>query len=143
MLRKFFARLVSLFLPKPDRRTSRRKTGDRGEAAAEAFFRDLGYRVLARNWRAGRDEIDLVLLTPDGAMPVFVEVKTRRENDARGGYFAVDGQKKRALRRAIAAYMKAAGVRRAAFRFDIAEVREAPGGSLRVIHHCAVPLFSK
>lgn len=129
--------------PGRDRRTARRVTGDLGEREAERFFKRAGYRVLARNWRSGRDEIDLVLLSPDGAMPVFVEVKTRAEHDPRGGYFAVGTQKKKALRRAVRAYLKAARAASGPWRFDIAEVRREASGTLRVIHHCAVRLFPK
>jgi len=103
MLRRLWATLVALVSRRPDRRTAKRRAGDRGEREAERFYRRSGYTVLARNWRHGRDEIDLVLATPDGAMPVFVEVKTRGENDRRGGYAAVDARKKNALRRAAVA----------------------------------------
>ena len=143
MLRRLWATLVALVSRRPDRRTAKRRAGDRGEREAERFYRRSGYTVLARNWRHGRDEIDLVLATPDGAMPVFVEVKTRGENDRRGGYAAVDARKKNALRRAIRAYLRCARANDVSWRFDIVEIRSDESGALRVIHHCAVPLFTK
>ncbi len=148
MFFRFLKALRGIFSRRPDRRTSRRITGDAGEDAAARFFQDAGYEILVRNWRAGRDELDLVALTPETKSLVFIEVKTRDELDPKGGYFAVDARKKAALRRAVRAYLRAVGRPRAAFRFDIAEVRlesPAPGvpGRLRVIHHCAVPLFPK
>ena len=137
-----------LFSGKPDNRTARRVLGDRGEAAAAEFFEKAGYDILVRNWRAGRDELDLVALAPESKLLVFIEVKTRDELDPKGGYFAVDARKKTALRRAVRAYLRAIARPQAAFRFDIAEIRlesPSPGapGKLRVIHHCAVSLFSK
>ncbi|MBI4601734.1 MAG: YraN family protein, partial [Planctomycetes bacterium] len=47
--------------------------GRRGERAAARHLRRQGLRILARNVREGRGEIDLVAL--DGATLVFVEVK--------------------------------------------------------------------
>lgn len=148
MFALFFKSLRGIFPARPDSRTARRITGDAGEDAAAEFLKKAGYEILVRNWRAGRDELDLVALSPESKSLVFIEVKTRDELDPKGGYFAVDARKKNALRRAVRAYLRAVGKPRAAFRFDIAEVRvesPAPGlpGSLRVIHHCAVPLFPK
>jgi putative endonuclease len=148
MLSRFFISLRGIFSARPDSRTSRRITGDAGEEAAVDFFHKSGYEILVRNWRAGRDELDLVALAPESRSLVFIEVKTRDELDPKGGYFAVDTRKKTALRRAVRSYLRAVGRPQAAFRFDIAEVRvesPAPGfpGRLRVIHHCAVPLFPK
>lgn len=148
MFARFLKTLRGIFPSRPDSRTSRRITGDAGEDAAAEFFKKAGYEILVRNWRAGRDELDLVALAPESKSLVFIEVKTRDELDPKGGYFAVDARKKNALRRAVRAYLRAVGNPRAAFRFDIAEVRvesPVPGvpGRLRVIHHCAVPLFPK
>lgn len=126
----------------------KRELGDRGEAEAAAFFKNRGYRLLARNWRSGRDELDLVALDPESETLVFIEVKTRDESDPKGGYFAVDARKKRALKRAARAYLRALERPPAHIRFDIAEVRVGGSGlngkiAMRVIHHCSVPLFHK
>lgn len=57
-------------------RDPRRALGARGEDLAAAFFIRRGFRVLARNWRAGRIEIDLVILKDNEVR--IVEVKTRK-----------------------------------------------------------------
>jgi len=49
--------------------------GKTGESHAVGYLCGLGYRVIERNWRLGRHEIDLVAF--DGATVVIVEVKTR------------------------------------------------------------------
>jgi len=55
---------------------ARRLLGTRGEALAEQFLTQRGYRVLVRNYRCPYGEIDLICR--DGSCLVFVEVKTRR-----------------------------------------------------------------
>src|SRR3954464_14821429 len=53
--------------------------GRRGEDLAARYLTDLGYRILARNWRCRSGEIDLVAadLEPGRRTIVFCEVKTR------------------------------------------------------------------
>ena len=75
-------------------------TGDIGEKAAEGFLkREKGFKIRERNWRHGKDEIDLIA-TEDEIL-VFVEVKTRRAGGLVPGYYSVDKRKKRALKRAV------------------------------------------
>jgi putative endonuclease len=52
-----------------------RDLGRRGEDEAAAYLTALGYRIVDRNWRCPRGEVDIVAL--DGAELVIVEVKTR------------------------------------------------------------------
>jgi Holliday junction resolvase-like predicted endonuclease len=57
-------------------RTSRRQTGDRAEEAVAAHLAALGWRILGRNVRVGRCELDIVALDVAGAL-VIVEVRSR------------------------------------------------------------------
>ncbi|NIR12623.1 MAG: YraN family protein, partial [Desulfobacterales bacterium] len=52
-----------------------RIVGKYGEDQAALFLVSCGMRILAKNVRSGRREVDLVAL--DGTILVFVEVKTR------------------------------------------------------------------
>jgi putative endonuclease len=127
----------------PDERQAR---GAAGERAAEAFLRSKpGWKIVARNWRSPRDrrdEIDLVCR--DGAVLVFVEVKTRAAGALVGGYHAVDARKKRILRRAAGVYLRALGEKRpTTVRFDIVEIEwvlDATGRPI-VRHFENVPLW--
>jgi putative endonuclease len=53
--------------------------GKQGEAQAEAYLRAQGYTTVAKNFRAGRGEIDLIVQKDD--LLVFVEVKKRKNDD--------------------------------------------------------------
>ncbi len=50
-------------------------TGRRGEDLAARLLQQKGYELVARNFRAGRGEIDLIVRKEN--LLVFVEVKTR------------------------------------------------------------------
>lgn len=116
--------------------------GRRGEeAAADWLRRRAGFRCLVRNWRAGRDEIDLVCR--EGDILVFVEVKTRSPARRGTGFRAVDRRKRRALRRAALAYLRALERAPRQFRFDVVEVVTGSGGAAEFHHHRGVALFRK
>lgn len=61
-------------------RAARERAGRRAETLAELLLRLKGYRILARRFRSGRGEIDLVARR--GRQIVFVEVKARRDHAA-------------------------------------------------------------
>ena len=53
-----------------------KQVGDLGEQIAVRYLRRHGYWIRERNWRFGKDEIDVIATTLRDV--VFVEVKTRR-----------------------------------------------------------------
>ncbi len=127
-------------------RTAKQKSGDLGERVAADFLRQRGYKIIARNWRSPhdrRDELDLV--ARDGEVLVFIEVKTRAAGALVSGYHAVDARKKKVLRRAADAYLRAlpAAARPRTMRFDIIEVAQADQAAPEVHHFESVPLFGK
>ena len=67
--------LQNLFKPEPQRNV----LGDRGENVAARFLRNLGYKIILRNFRCELGEIDII--ARDGKTLVFVEVKTRAYDD--------------------------------------------------------------
>ena len=79
----------------------KKQRGEWGEKIAVEFLVKKGYRILAKNWHHGHEEIDIV--AKDGEMLVIVEVKTR-ESDAFGNPedFITNGQQKRIINAADA-----------------------------------------
>jgi len=121
--------------------TASAKRGQLGEAAAAAFLVNQGWKILVRNWRLGREELDVVAW--DGDVMVFVEVRTREAKALVPGYFSVTRRKKRAVLRAAKAYLRGLAPPPAHFRFDIVEVRVSDERAPVVRHYANVPLFPR
>ena len=102
--------------------------GRRGEEAAAHWLNERGFRILDRNWRTGRLELDLV--AERGGEVVFVEVKTRRPGPQPASE-ALSWRQRRALRRAAAAWMRHHPTGRA-FRFDLLAVTWPARGQPRI-----------
>ncbi len=81
----------------------RKKLGRWGEDKAEVFLSEKGYKIVERNYRGGRGEIDLVC--EDGETLVFVEVKTRSDSEFASPEEAVDKRKQRQLVRLAKRYL--------------------------------------
>jgi putative endonuclease len=79
-------------------RPSARALGPRAEQRVRLYYRLRGYRVLAKNARAGRNELDIVLRR--GRRLVFCEVKARSGDGHGDPREAVGPEKVRRLRRA-------------------------------------------
>ena len=110
------------------------RIGSEGEEAAAAWLLEQGFRLLRRNWRAGRYELDIVA-EKEGTLHV-VEVKTRRREGLTSPEEALDSRKIRALIRAARAYLDRhphAGE----VQFDLMAVETRPGEApeLRLIEH--------
>ena len=137
-LRHLFSKEV-LTLP-PD--SGRAERGRFGEAlAARHCERELGYRIIARNWRCKRDELDIICM--DAGVLVFIEVRARAAHARVGGFHSVDSKKKKVLRRGCKAYINCLPKPPKHVRFDVVEVVLSADGTGEVRHYANVPLFSK
>ncbi len=121
------------------------EAGARGEQAAADFLRSRqGYAIVTRNWRSPRDQRDEIdLVCRDGDVLVFVEVKARAGGALVSGYEAVDERKKRALRRAVQAYLGQLTPPPRTFRLDIVEITLTERLPVQVMHYENAPLFPK
>jgi len=117
----------------PGRRTARQRVGARAEALVASALERCGWRILARNVRVGRAELDLVALDP-GPPPRLVVVEVRSRSQSRFGTPAesIDRAKVTRLYGAVAA-LRASGrlpdgtpLPRLRWRVDLAAVDLAP-----------------
>ena len=104
--------------------------GKRGEEAAYRFLVETGYEVLERNYRVGRDELDII--ARHEGMLVVIEVKTRSSNSHGYPEEFVDVAKQKRMVRAAAAYLEA-HFPQASLRFDVISV-ETKSNSLTINH---------
>jgi putative endonuclease len=103
------------------------RRGARGEKLARRFLRSHGYKILYRNFRAcGGGEIDIVCR--DGDTLVFVEVKTRSDEDFGRPIEAVDRQKQLRVSKGGLAWLRLLDNPDIVFRFDVVEVLLPNGG---------------
>ena len=110
-----------------------RSLGQLGEDAAARFLKCKGYKIVARGARGQIGELDLVAV--DGRTVVFVEVKTRRSQDAGHPSDAVDLDKQRRLTRLALAFLKRHNLLEYPSRFDIVAVTWPEGQKKPQIDH--------
>ena len=110
-------------------------TGIEGEEAACVYLLRKGYTVVARRWSAGNQPGDLDLVTWQGSMLCFIEVKTRTARDLTPADTAVDLHKRNVLRRLARQYVRQLpGGSAPQTRFDVISVYLVPGKSSEFMH---------
>lgn len=122
----------------------------RGAAAERLVARRLvaaGWRLLGRNVRVGRGELDLVAVDPGPpATLVVVEVRWRGRRDYGLAEESLDRRKRAALRRSIGGLIAAGSLPdgttlpRLPLRIDIVALDHEPDGRPSTRHHRAVRL---
>lgn len=105
----------------PENKPTHQHTGVRGEEAAYFHLRELGYTVVARNYRTARcrGEIDLIAWEQDALC--FIEVKTRTSRDVKTAEAAVDRHKRREIAAVAREYLRRIPPS-CQWRFDIVSV---------------------
>ena len=102
------------------RRFPKKSLGDRGEDAAAKFLKCQGFHILARSLDSPFGELDIVAV--DGRTVVFVEVKTRRSDDAGQPSEAIDQRKEQRMTQAALAYLKSNRLLDYSARFDVVAI---------------------
>lgn len=107
--------------------------GARGERIAAAFLTAAGHRIVDRNWRCDRGELDLV--TVDRGQIVAVEVKTRTSLDFGHPFEAIDRRKLERVYRLAWAWCAAHGRSGARLRIDAVSIVIGRTGEQPMIEH--------
>lgn len=108
--------------------------GRRGEQLAAEYLQQQGLAVLARNWRCGEGELDIVA-TDGAATVVFCEVKTRSGTGFGTPLEAVTRGKRRRIRRL--AFLWLTSVKPRTFtisRFDVIGILLRDGAAPSIEH---------
>ena len=109
----------------------RQALGALGERVAARWLARGGWEVVARRFRSGHRDIDLVARRD--ATVAFVEVKARRGLSLGDPVEAVGWRKRRQLERSAWVWIDRHGRAGEAYRFDVIGVLFGPGG-VRVRH---------
>lgn len=94
--------------------------GDAGETIAAEYLKGIGYEIIGRNYRTEHGEIDIIA-AGEGYL-IFVEVKTRLNENHGYGADAVNFRKRRKINEVASQYIKKFRLYNQAVRFDIIEV---------------------
>lgn len=90
--------------------------GRKGEDVAAEHLKKSGYKILHRNWKAGKLELDIIAETKDYI--VFVEVKSRTDDPQVNPASAVNREKQRSMIFAANSYIQWNNIDKES-RFDV------------------------
>ena len=95
----------------------------RGEDLAHRFVeREMGWRVVARNYRHPMRKLEIDMVAVDGETLVIAEVKTRASEDVSHPLRAIDSQKVWHIGRGARAWIARAEMLKMTVRFDVLTV---------------------
>ena len=106
------------------------KGGKKGEEIALAYLQKSGYKILEKNYRRQRKEIDIIAL--DGEELAFVEVKAGKSKEFGEPELRVDNRKQKNLIAVAQAYLAESKMDFESCRFDVLGVDL---GTEKVVHY--------
>ncbi len=114
--------------------------GQRGEELAARHLIKQGWIILARNWRSGRQELDII--AKDEGQIVFIEVKTRSSRRFGHPIEFINSAKQDHMVKAATQWLMSHGWD-GEFRFDLIGVLEFPDepASIEHIRDAFFPFF--
>ncbi|MBN2591127.1 MAG: YraN family protein [Sedimentisphaerales bacterium] len=95
-----------------------RLLGSWGEKYSEKFLKKKGLKTLTRNFTCKTGEIDLVMVDSEGSI-IFVEVRTKTDEDFSSVESSITSAKKKRLKRAVRYFISTNNLENRSFRFDI------------------------
>jgi putative endonuclease len=101
--------------------------GQKGEDIAAEHLKKSGYKILHRNWKAGKLELDIIAENKD--FIVFAEVKTRSDDFQMHPVTAVNREKQRSMIFAANNYIQWNNIDKES-RFDVITIIKKADGYL-------------
>jgi putative endonuclease len=105
-----------------------------GEKRCEKFLKRKGLKMLTRNFSCKTGEIDLIMVDCDRTL-VFVEVKTRANEDFSPSESAVTRAKKTRMLRTVRYFLATNEIEDRPFRFDVVTIVLGEKGPAQIRHY--------
>jgi putative endonuclease len=113
---------------------ARQHLGKSGENLAASELESRGYAIVARRYRTGHGEIDII--ARDGETMVFVEVRRKSSDECGTAAESVTPAKQRRVIRMAVEYLWLHGLYdRCPVRFDVVAIDDLPDGTPQVAVH--------
>ncbi len=105
-----------------------------GEKNCEKFLKRKGLKTLTRNFYCKTGEIDLIMVAPDRTI-VFVEVRTRADEDFEPTESTITPAKKHRLTKTARYFLATHDIDNRPLRFDIVTIVLSPKGAPQIRHY--------
>jgi len=115
-------------------RKSTELLGRWGEKRCEKYLKRKGLKILTRNFYCKTGEIDLIMVDTDGTL-VFVEVKTRANEDFSPSESAVTKAKKTRMLRTARYFLATNDIEDRPCRFDVVTIILGEKGPEQIRHY--------
>lgn len=97
-----------------------KELGKAGEEVAIQFLKDKGFKIIERNYRFGKGELDII--AKDGKETVFIEVKSRQNLEMGDPVYGVTPGKVKQLKKIAELYLYEKEINELDCRFDVVTV---------------------
>jgi len=127
--------LLRKLLPKKRRPSADKESlGRWGEKRCEKFLKRKGLKTLIRNFSCKTGEIDLIMVDGDGTL-VFIEVKTRTNEDFGPSESVVTKTKQTRMLRTARYFLTTNNIENRPFRFDVVTIVLGDKGHEQIRHY--------
>ncbi|PKL72440.1 YraN family protein [Candidatus Kuenenbacteria bacterium HGW-Kuenenbacteria-1] len=113
--------------------TLKRKIGDLGEKIAKQYLKKQGYKIIKQNYTNRAGEIDLIVKEKDQI--VFVEVKTRTNQNFGYPEEAIDSRKQNKIFKTAQNYLIKEKIFSENYRFDVISIEMDQSTKKAIIKH--------
>ena len=112
----------------------RKLLGKWGEKRCEKFLKRKGLKTLARNFSCKTGEVDLIMADRQGGI-IFIEVKTRADENFGPIEAVITSAKKSRLNRAASYFLAAHNIENRPLRFDVVAILLGQTGPVQIRHY--------
>lgn len=112
-----------------------KKTGDKGEDLAVELLESKGYKIVKRNYRYGKGEIDIIAQDPHEEGLIFIEVKSRKNLEYGLPENSITRNKIKQLKRIAELYLYENEIKEMLCRFDVITILMLPTQKPQIEHY--------